>query len=251
MPSTVLFVEFFHLAFLEVLQVRIDQACYVVKGGASLRYFYGSPRYSEDIDFDAIRIARWKLEPKVDSVLASRPLSLTLGTKGLAISKVAKPKQTSTTQRWKLTLGLAGQSEPIRTKIEFSHRAADTRYQLDQVAPEIVAPHALRPPTVNRYLPGAMIEQKIAALAERSETQARDVFDLDLLLRQWPAAVESNPGIVRRLDTAIERVLALPFENYESLVIRFLDPGVAELYNRREHWKQMQNRVTGALMVLR
>ncbi|MGH2373449.1 MAG: nucleotidyl transferase AbiEii/AbiGii toxin family protein [bacterium] len=244
-------VEFFHLALLEVLQIRLDQACYVVNGGASLRYFYGSPRYSEDIDFDAIGIARWKLEPKVDSVLVSRPLALTLRTKGLAISEVAKPKQTSTTQRWKLALRLAGQSEPIRTRIEFSHRAADTRYQLDQVALEIVEPYALRPPTVNRYLPPAMIEQEIEALAERSETQARDVFDLDLLLRQWPTAVTSDSGLVRRLDPAIERVHALPFENYESLVIRFLDPGVAELYNRPEHWKQMQNRVAGALMALR
>jgi hypothetical protein len=42
-------VELFHLAFLQVLQARLDQARYVLKGGANLRYFFDSVRYSEDI----------------------------------------------------------------------------------------------------------------------------------------------------------------------------------------------------------
>lgn len=41
-------VELFHLAFLQVLQARVDQARYVLKGGANLRFFFDSMRYSED-----------------------------------------------------------------------------------------------------------------------------------------------------------------------------------------------------------
>lgn len=71
-------IEFFHLVFLQVLQARLDQARYVVKGGANLRYFFQSVRYSEDIDLDAIEIEPWKLEAKVDEVLASPATGLLL-----------------------------------------------------------------------------------------------------------------------------------------------------------------------------
>ena len=46
-------VELFHVAFLDVLSLKLEQTRYVLKGGANLRYFFGSPRYSEDIDLDA------------------------------------------------------------------------------------------------------------------------------------------------------------------------------------------------------
>src|SRR5437899_1607105 len=94
-------IEFFHLAFLQVLQARLDQARYVVKGGANLRYFFESLRYSEDIDLDAVAIEPWKLEAKVDEVLASPATRLVLRSGGLAVEEVTKPKQTETTQRWK------------------------------------------------------------------------------------------------------------------------------------------------------
>jgi hypothetical protein len=47
-------IELFHLAFLQVLQARLDQSRYVLKGGANLRYFFDSVRYSEDIDLDLL-----------------------------------------------------------------------------------------------------------------------------------------------------------------------------------------------------
>lgn len=49
-------IELFHLAFLEMLSKRLDLSRYVLKGGANLRYFFGSVRYSEDIDIDLLRI---------------------------------------------------------------------------------------------------------------------------------------------------------------------------------------------------
>jgi hypothetical protein len=47
--------EFFHIAFLDVLSQRLDPRRYVLKGGVNLRYFYESPRYSEDIEAEADR----------------------------------------------------------------------------------------------------------------------------------------------------------------------------------------------------
>lgn len=244
-------IEFFHLAFLQVLQARLDQARYVVKGGANLRYFFKSVRYSEDIDLDAVEIEPWKLEAKVDEVLASPAMGLLLRAEGLAVEQATKPKQTPTTQRWKLLILVSGRRAPVRTKIEFSHRPSDPRRILEAVPDHIVAPYALRAPTMLHYTADAAIEQKIAALALRSETQARDVFDLDLLLRGNREAIRPGEIELQILEAALERAVELPFEACRDQVVRFLDPEVLELYDDRAVWEQMQAFVAQRLTELR
>jgi hypothetical protein len=115
-------VELFHLAFLQVLQARLDQARYVLKGGANLRYFFDSVRYSEDIDLDTVGLAPWALTEKVDGILASATIDAVLRSGGLAVEGFTKPKQTETTRRWKVAIAVCGRRETVRTKIEFSHR---------------------------------------------------------------------------------------------------------------------------------
>lgn len=43
-------VETFHLHFVRLLFMGRDKANYIVKGGCNLRFFFGSVRYSEDLD---------------------------------------------------------------------------------------------------------------------------------------------------------------------------------------------------------
>lgn len=242
-------IELFHLAFLQVLQARLDQARYVLKGGVNLRYFFDSVRYSEDIDLDAAEIEPWALEDKVDGVLASAAMDALLRSGGLSVDGCTKPKQTATTQRWKVSIAVGGRREPVRTKIEFSHRNGDHRRILEPIPGRVVAPYALRAPTVLHYTADAAIEQKVEALAERSETQARDVFDLDLLLRRQPiAAAAIEPQILER---AVERALELPFAAFRDQVAPFLDPEVAELYNDPATWEQTQTFVVERLIEAR
>ena len=244
-------IEFFHLAFLQVLQARLDQSRYVLKGGASLRYFFGSLRYSEDIDLDAVEIEPWKLEAKIDEALSSPAIGILLRSGGLALDQVTKPKQTATTQRWKPMVTAAGRRSPVRTKIEFSHRSADPRRVLEAVPERVVAPYALRPPTTLHYTADAAIEQKVTALAHRSETQARDLFDLELLLRQNPEAVTAGAIAPNTLDLAVERAFELPFQAFTDQVVRFLDAGIVELYDSPNAWRSMQAFVAERLMELR
>lgn len=243
--------EVFHLAFLTVVQVRLNQDRYILKGGANLRYFFGSPRYSEDMDLDAVRIDRWKLEEKIDDVLASRALIQIIGTRGVSITETTKPKQTETTQRWKLALAVPGRREPFWTKIEFSRRGLDGTSRLDQIPATVVEKYALRPPTVRHYLIDAMILQKISALAERSETQARDVFDLDLLFQQHPRMNRDRRLSTARVSQVIERVVELPFGAFRTQVVEFLGPDMVELYDNPRAWDEIQQRVIGRLTQLR
>lgn len=239
-------IEFFHLAFLLVMQVRLDQACYVLKGGANLRYFFESVRYSEDIDLDAAGIERWELEEKLDGVLESAALAFVLRTGGLAVSGFTKPKQTETTQRWKVRLAVSGRDEPARTRIEFSRRNADDRHTLESVPGRVVAPYALRSPSLRHYSAEAAIEQKIEALAGRSETQARDVFDLDLLLRRQPIAAGTVAGELG--ERACERALELPYAAFRDQVLPFLDAEIAELYTDPATWEQLRTFVVERLL---
>lgn len=239
-------IEFFHLVFLAVMQGRLDQTYYVLKGGANLRYFFDSDRYSQDIDLDAVEIEKWRLEEKIDQIFESPAIRMQLERAEIAIGQITKPKQTETTQRWKLSLQRAGRQSPVHTKIEFSHRGHDNRCILEAVPIRVTHPYALRPPTVLHYTCYPALEQKIAALAQRSETQARDVFDIELLLRQLP-----EPPVIGQVDTnhieaAIERARELPFEAFNSQVAPFLDPDIADQYDRQA-WEAIRTDVVEGL----
>jgi hypothetical protein len=158
--------------------------------------------------------------------------------RGLAIAEVSKPKQTETTQRWKVAIEAPGASQPVRTKVEFSHRGGEGGHCLEAIPGHIVAPYALRRPSVQHYAEDVATEQKVLALAGRSQTQARDVFDLDLLLRRKPLAAGSlRPEV---LTDAAGRGLQLPFAAFRDQVLPFLEPDAVELYDTEAAWEQMQ-----------
>jgi hypothetical protein len=238
-------VELFHLTFLDVLSTRLDPSQYVLKGGANLRYFFTSVRYSEDIDLDMSGVEPWRLADKVDAILDTKPIEILLRPNGLAVESYTKPKQTNTTRRWKVGIEAEGHSHPVRTKIEFSNRNGEERHRLDQVPRSVVAPYGLRSPKVQHYIDAAPTEQKINALADRNETQARDVFDLDLLLRRAPLVA----GTVDRetLEKAAAGALELSFAAFRDQVLPFLEPDAVELYDSKSSWEEMQTFVAETL----
>ena len=246
--SAVQTVECFHLGFLAVLRTRLDEGRYVLKGGANLRYFFASVRYSEDIDLDVIGVPGWRLEEQIDKTLASDALRIVLRAAGVSVlvDEITKPKQTNTTRRWKIPVTALGQRQPLRTKVESSSRNDDVdRFGLDTVPSEIVRAYAMRPPSVQHYHLAPATEQKVYALAGRAETQARDVFDLDLLFGRAPLEDGSVPAGVRK--AAAEAGLALPYEAFQDQVRPFLEPPIAALYDEAS-WSQMQERVVTELL---
>lgn len=242
--SDVQIVELFHVSFLEALSRRLEPSRYVLKGGANLRYFFDSVRYSEDIDLDLLGVPAWSLEKKVDALLEKGPLGLLLRPAGVAIAEFSKPKQTDTTQRWKIGLEAPNRRAPIRTKVEFSHREGAEEFRLEGIPSRIVEPYALRAPSVQHYTGDVPAEQKVEALAGRSQTQARDVFDLDLLLRRRPLPAGSIDQ--ETVEAATTRALELPFDAFRDQVLPFLEPEATEIYDAAA-WEQMQTFVAGKL----
>ncbi len=239
-------IECFHLAFLGVLGVRLDPGRYVLKGGANLRYFFASVRYSEDIDIDVSAELNRNLEGKIDAILDSPALTSLLRSCGIEVGDFAKPKQTDTTRRWKVSLLATGHSQPVRTKVEFSNRNGEDGCAVEAVPDRVVKAYGVRPPLVQHYEAQPAIQQKVRALAGRSETQARDVFDLELLLRKTSLDAGALDNSV--LNEAAEKGSDLTWQAFADQVLPFLDPEVAELYTDSGVWAQIQSFVVETLL---
>jgi hypothetical protein len=236
-------IECFHLAFLATLRASVQPQRYVLKGGANLRYFYASNRYSEDIDLD-IAADTVSLQGQVDATLKSVAFVLRSTELRIAVDQITKPKQTLTTRRWKVPLIVPGFDEPVRTRIEFSARNGDTRYELAEVPGDVVRPYGIVAPLTQHYLKPAAIKQKVLALAYRNQTQARDVFDLELLFRGARNGCDVERDVRER---AAEHATALPYAVFTDQVVPFLDDPIAALYDERA-WDRMQATVVTELL---
>jgi hypothetical protein len=100
---------------------------------------------------------------------------------------------------------------------------------------------------VSNYTRTAAIVQKIQALADRPEPQARDVFDLNhLLAMPGPEAALPAAGKAR-VPVAIERAMSISFDEYASRVVVYLDPDQIEIFGSRDAWSAMQDAVVSQL----
>ena len=205
-----------------------------------MRFFFKSIRYSEDIDFDVKTIAKETLRQKVNKLLDSTPFLQSLKLKGIEIHQKTEPKQTETTQRWKLSLKAARLSLPIPTKIEFSSRKMNENCLYEPVDPELIHSYNLYPILLNHYSIQAAFTQKIDALINRNETQARDVFDLKLLLN-CGAKTEHIPDQLREhAFIGIENLMTISFQEFKSQVVAYLMDHYQNFYNTPDKWQILQ-----------
>ena len=191
-------IEVFHLHFVRLLCSGPDKDRFAIKGGCNLRFFFESVRYSEDIDLDVARMQVHALKEKVSRILTGPALSLPLKSRGIAVGEVSAPKQTETTQRWKVGLSAEGRSLPLHTKIEFSRRKTTEEAKVEPVAASVLADYQLMPLLAPHYPLGAALRQKISALVGRSAVQARDVFDLGVLFANAGGKRGCAAGCTRR-----------------------------------------------------
>jgi len=243
-------IEILHLAFLQVLPSHMPVADYVVKGGANLRLWYDSRRRSQDIDLDYLGERFSVVETKVDAVLASRAFGDLLRVAGVEMTEPTKPKQTDTTRRWKFAV--SGPGALLHSKIEFSGRGgADPERALEPARDDLGRSIGLRVVKASHYLPPAAIRQKIRALGQRTETEPRDVFDLDLLFASHPDAVRPREVAATDLQAAIDAAFSIDYRAYTDLVVTYIEEDFVDIYGRPEAWQDMVLKVVEQLEALR
>ena len=176
-------VEQFHLLFLDQLGRKLDKRHYALKGGCNLRFYLKSIRYSEDMDIDVQLTSVDKLQDCVDQIIKGASFARILQSRGMTITYCSSPKQTATTQRWKLAITSTSSALPLHTKIEFSRRGMSAPVVFEPVDGLIMRDYQLTPILASHYPADVAFRQKVNALIHRTQTQARDIFDLDHLLR--------------------------------------------------------------------
>lgn len=240
-------IEIFHLIFVAHLGRRVDKALFAIKGGSNLRFFCRSIRYSEDIDFDVRTMPTATLADKVNTILQSAAFGQALRTKQIEIEHVTSAKQTDTTQRWKFGIRLAG-GPVIPTKVEFSRRRGlDEGHLLEPVDTELVRTYELYSVLAQHYSREVAFRQKIVALSRRRETQARDIFDLKLLLDGGAGREELPANVAAEIPRAIENAMTVGFDEFSGQVRAYLAADFQEYYGSRKVWESLQHEVISAL----
>jgi len=244
MLSSLQAVEAFHLGFLRALARRLSPSVYALKGGANLRFFFGSIRYSEDLDLDVEGPPVFELRDKVSAILDSPGLigSLRpLGIDAIHPPDLRRAKQTETVQRFKVHL-LTTAGEDLATRVEFSRRGMDAPIRAESVSSEILRPYRMPPLIVPHYTAVAAVRQKLGALAGRRQPEARDVFDLYVLRAHLDADDEEVvAGLSRRtLQRARERVFEIEYDDYRDKVVAFLAPEERAHHESAGVWDEMR-----------
>jgi len=244
--------EVFHFCFLERLLKITAPGLYVLKGGVNLRFFFNSPRYSEDMDLDVLAGSVSTLKKNGYKILRDGAFIRNLrtyGIEGIDINDPEKAKQTQTTQRFRCGL-ITPAGHRLPTKVEFSRRRSLTDEPVTAlINPEIARQFHKRSFRCQHYSGEVAVQQKIRALAGRSETQARDVFDLGILHEGgYTASIKSNKTVTKKLrQQAIKALLSLSLDDFNGQVVEFLEAEDRVVYDTTSAWEQLQETVLGLL----
>ncbi len=243
--------ERFHLQVLRQLAPRLATRAYAVKGGICLRFFHRSPRLSEDMDVDITPAMPVKtLQTNVDAVLMGHALITALQPHGVTAIESTKPKQTETTQRWKVGLLISGGR--VSTCLEFSRRQDVAQAEKGVPNAEVLRHTYVAPFVVAYYGATDMVTQKILALSSMSRNAARDLFDLDHL---WSHSAPDETAIRQRLTPSIlqaakEKVHRFKFTDFREQVIPYLPDDLQTFYEKDEPFQALQQRVEHHLAAL-
>lgn len=241
-------VELFHLVLLDLLGRKVDKKLYALKGGCNLRFFLKSFRYSEDMDLDVCEsLSKEKLQEVLSRILESKTIEQILDVKGIKILESSAPKQTDTTQRWKFALMVPRFSVPLRTKIEFSRRGMKPGWAFEPVDANLIRLYELTPILASHYQRKDAYLQKVIALATRRQIQARDVFDLHLLLTSGADPAIGYTKAAKYKDAARENLWAVSYDMFKSQVVSCLHPEYQAQYSSPELWDSMILTVDEAL----
>jgi predicted nucleotidyltransferase component of viral defense system len=246
--------EVFHFCFLERLLKIADANLFVLKGGVNLRFFFRSPRYSEDMDLDVLAGSAATLKKNGYKILDDAGFRRALRAYGIADLEVNDPdkaKHTATTQRFRVQLVTAG-GERLPSKVEFSRRTSatdDAGTESAQVDSEIARRYQRLAFRCQHYGGRAAVVQKVLALAGRTVPQARDVFDLDILQRgghTQGVRLHSTLGQAK-CAAAIEKLGSLSFDDFVGQVLEFLDEEQRRELDSPVAWQTMVAQVQALL----
>jgi predicted nucleotidyltransferase component of viral defense system len=188
--------EYFQHVFLSELYKLPGSQNLLFKGGTALRIVYGSPRFSEDLDFSAFRVTGHTIKKYVEDLFVHALAEIER--MGIRVEIGEKSDKTTGGYFGVATFKMQDY-EPVDVEINISARnGREVKEEVDSIANDFVPTYTLI------HLPQEeLVEEKVfGALLERKKP--RDFYDLYFMMRKSMLSVEHK----KKLKEVKETILA-------------------------------------------
>jgi predicted nucleotidyltransferase component of viral defense system len=236
-------------AAIELMQARVLSALFnrvvdkeiVLKGGFAMKVIANSNRLTKDIDLHANGASLERVQSITRGAINELKKSNLLDD-----FRVTEPKQTDTTQRWKINGRIAGGETPVHLVIEVSRRGNIPSALISSVKFEPSAIFGAPPAIVETLSPTAIGAAKFDALSSITRESPRDVFDLDVLreMRIEPpssifAEKYSAEVLAEKLMIITQKLDKMDFETVKAALLPSLAPEAQNNFGA-EQWENMR-----------
>lgn len=188
--------EYFQHLFLSQLYRMEKSDNLLFKGGTALRTIYGSPRFSEDLDFSIFRIEQYIQKKFIEDLFAA--VLAEIEKTGIKVGLGPKPGTTAEGYCGDATFHVYDY-QPISVSINISARnGRDIKGEIDSVANDFV-------PTYNIFhlSQELLVDEKVFdALLRRGK--ARDFYDLYFIMRKGLLSVGQKVRLNEKKDEIIK-----------------------------------------------
>ncbi len=188
--------EYFQQVFLSELYKLPESQNLLFKGGTALRVVYGSPRFSEDLDFSAFKVTNYAIKKYIEDLFVH--VLAEIERMGIRVEVGEKSDKTTGGYFGVATFKMQDY-EPVEVEINISARnGREINGEVDSIANDFVPTYTLM------HLPQEeLVEEKIfGALLERKKP--RDFYDLYFMMRKNMLSAEHK----KKLKEVKETILA-------------------------------------------
>lgn len=188
--------EYFQHLFLSQLYKLEKSDNLLFKGGTALRIIYGSPRFSEDLDFSIFRIEQYIQKKFIEDLFAS--VLAEIEKTGIKVELGPKPGATAEGYYGDATFYIYDY-QPISVSINISARnGRDIKGEIDSVANDFVTTY-----NIFHLSQELLVGEKIFdALLRRGK--ARDFYDLYFIMRKGILSAEQKAQLNEKKDEIIK-----------------------------------------------
>jgi len=202
--------EYFQHLFLSQLYRIEGSENILFKGGTALRIIYGSPRFSEDLDFSIFNIEQYRQEKFIEDIFAKALVEIERT--GIKVELGPKPGPTKEGYYGAATFKIYDYPF-VAVSINVSSRNGhDIKGEVDSIANDFV-------PTYNVFhlSQEKLVEEKIDALLERKK--ARDFYDLYFIMRKNMLTSAQKERLNQKKDEIILEAGRVDFRNELSVLL--------------------------------
>ena len=195
--------EYFQHIFLSELYKLPESEKLLFKGGTALRIIYGSPRFSEDLDFSLTQVHSNKTKYFVESLFIK--ILATMENFGVRV-ELGERFGTTSGGYFGLATLRALDYPPVGVEINVSARnGREIKAEIDSVASDFIPPY-----TAVHLSQMELVEEKIfGALLERKKP--RDFYDLYFLMRKRMLSSEQKRKLADVKDEITKNAREIDF----------------------------------------